>query len=128
MRLTFGSCNLWPMTTFRLHALSLLTLLLAGTHAALAAPLHPQIDITNYVINADLDPASGKLTATAAVTFTSLDDITTANFDLNRSLQVTAVYLDKQHPPHRLARRNGYGVAGHASCSHGEEPAGYAHL
>jgi len=73
-----------------------LALLLAAN--AFAAPQHPQINVTGYVIHADLDPATSKLTATAAVTFTSLEDITTASFELNRSLQVTSVYIDKDHP------------------------------
>ncbi len=68
------------------------------------------IDVTGYVITADLDPASGKLTATAAVTFTSLEDITTASFELNRALQVTDVYIDKQHPLTRLAQRDRHGA------------------
>ena len=84
--------------TLRSRLLPVLALLLAGTHAAMAAPQHPQINVTGYVINADLDPATNKLTATAAVTFTSLEDITTASFELNRGLQVTAVYIDKQQP------------------------------
>ena len=87
------------MNIFRMHSRLLIVLtLLAGTHAAFAAPQHPQINVTGYVINADLDPTTGTLPAPAAVTFTSLDDITTANFELNRALQVTAVYIDKQHP------------------------------
>jgi len=92
------------MHVFRCRLLPALVLLLAGVHAALAAPQHPQIDITGYVIHASLDPASSTLTATAAVTFTSLDDITTAAFELNRSLQVTAVYIDPKQP--LAAQRN----------------------
>jgi TolA-binding protein len=83
-----------PISRLRL---ALALLVLAGTPAALAAP-HPPINVTGYVIHADLDPATGTLTATAAVTFTSIDDITTASFELNRGLNVTAVYIDKQHP------------------------------
>jgi len=86
------------MHALRSRLLPAMALLLAGTCAAYAAPQHPPIDITGYVIQADLDPATGTLTATAAVTFTSMDDITTASFDLNRSLQVSAVYIDKAQP------------------------------
>lgn len=86
------------MRTLHSRLLPILALLLAGTHAAIAAPQHTPIDVTGYVITADLEPATGKLTATAAVTFTSLQDITAANFELNRALQVTAVYIDKKHP------------------------------
>jgi tetratricopeptide (TPR) repeat protein len=63
----------------------------ALAHPALAAPTRPQIDITGYVINADLDPATGKLSATADVTFTALDDLTAASFELNNGLNVTAL-------------------------------------
>jgi tetratricopeptide (TPR) repeat protein len=91
------------MTIHRMHALRsrfllVPALLIAGLHVAIAAPLRQPINVTGYVINADLDPASGKLAATAAVTFTSLQDITSVSFELNRSLQVTAVYIDKQQP------------------------------
>jgi len=56
---------------------------------AVAAPVRPQLDITGTVINADLDPATGKLSATANVTFTALDDLTSASFELNNGLNVT---------------------------------------
>ncbi len=56
---------------------------------ALGAPARPQLQITGYVINADLDPAVNRLTATAAVTFTALDDLTSATFELNNGLQIS---------------------------------------
>ena len=43
---------------------------------AFAAPTRPQLNITGYDITADLDPATSKLTATADVTFTALEDLT----------------------------------------------------
>jgi len=69
------------------------TFLLAFTATALhaAPPARPQINITDYVIHADLDPATGKLTATAAVTFTALDDLNVVTFGLNNALQVTSI-------------------------------------
>jgi len=69
------------------------TFLLAFTATALQAapPGRPQINITDYVIHADLDPATGKLTATAAVTFTALDDLNVVTFGLNNALQVTSI-------------------------------------
>lgn len=70
--------------------LLLTTSLLLFCAAAFAAPpSRPQINITGYVINADLDPAANKLSATAAVTFTALEDITAATFELNNGLQIT---------------------------------------
>ncbi len=60
---------------------------IAQVHAA--TPIRPQVDVTGYVIHADLDPANGKLSATAAVTFTALEDLNTVSFGLNNALQVT---------------------------------------
>ncbi len=56
---------------------------------AQAAPVRQPLQITGYVINAELDPATNKLAATAAVTFTALEDLTTATFELNNGLQIT---------------------------------------
>ncbi len=69
--------------TVALFAITLLTV------SAWAAPAKPQIQVTGYVINADLDPASNKLSATAAVTFTALEDLTSVTFELNNGLQLT---------------------------------------
>ena len=63
-----------------------------GTASARAAiPTRAQIDVTGYVIHADLDPATGKLSATAVVTFTALEDLNLAVFGLNNGLQLTSV-------------------------------------
>jgi aminopeptidase N len=59
------------------------------TASAWAAPAKPQIQITGYLINADLDPAANRLSATTAVTFTALDDLNTVTFELNNGLQLT---------------------------------------
>ena len=56
-----------------------------------AVPLRPQMDVTGYVIHVDLDPATGRLSATAAVTFTALEDLDVAVFGLNNALQVESV-------------------------------------
>jgi hypothetical protein len=73
-----------------LKRLTLIFLAIAATaHAAI--PARPQIDVTGYVIHADLDPATGTLTATAAVTFTALEDLNLAVFGLNNGLQLTTV-------------------------------------
>ena len=42
---------------------------------AWAAPAKPQLQVTGYVIDADLDPATHHLSATAKVTFTALEDL-----------------------------------------------------
>jgi tetratricopeptide (TPR) repeat protein len=59
--------------------------------ARAAVPLRPQIDVTGYVIHVDLDPETGRLSATAAVTFTALEDLDVAVFGLNDALQVESV-------------------------------------
>ena len=61
----------------------------AAAHAAV--PTRPQIDVTNYVIRAELSPAENKLTATTVVTFTALDDLPQLVFGLNNGLQVTRI-------------------------------------
>lgn len=56
-----------------------------------AIPLRQQIDVQNYLIHADLDPATGRLNATATVTFTTLEDLTSVIFGLNNGLQITSL-------------------------------------
>ncbi len=67
---------------------------------ALAAPpaTRQQLQITGYVISADLDPASNRLTATADVTFTTLEDVTSPSFELNNGLQLTKATDAKNQP------------------------------
>ena len=61
----------------------------ASLHAA--PPARQQINITGYVIHADLDPVTGRLNAVAAVTFTALDDLSSVSFGLNNGLQVSKI-------------------------------------
>jgi hypothetical protein len=56
---------------------------------AWAAPVKVQMQITGYVINADLDPSVNRLTATADVTFTALEELSNPTFELNNGLLVT---------------------------------------
>ncbi|HLI76783.1 MAG TPA: M1 family aminopeptidase [Acidobacteriaceae bacterium] len=77
------------------HMLKRLSSLVLALSAALASTAHAappartQIDVQGYVIHADLDPASGKLSATAAVTFTALQDLNLVTFGLNNALIVS---------------------------------------
>ncbi len=65
-------------------------LLATATGARLwAAPARPQMQITGYVITANLEPTTNQLTARAAVTLTALEDLTTATFELNNGLAIT---------------------------------------
>ena len=60
-----------------------------ATSAFAAPPNRPQIDVTGYVIHADLDPATGRLSATATMTFTALGDLNLVSLGLNNGLAVT---------------------------------------
>lgn len=82
---------------FHSSVLSLLALCLLTT-AAWAAPAKPQLQITGYVIGADLDPAANRLTATADVTFTALEDLSAPTFELNNGLQLTKATDAKGQP------------------------------
>src|ERR1700679_1367516 len=73
----------------RLFAVVLAVVGLASAHAVV--PLRPQVDVTGYVIHADLDPVTGKLSGTAVVPFTALEDLNAAVFGLNNALQITSV-------------------------------------
>lgn len=84
-------------------ALIVPVLLLAS--AAWAAPARPQLQVTGYVINADLYPADNKLSATAQVTFTALEDLTTPIFELNNGLQLTKVTDASKKPINANAER-----------------------
>src|ERR1700735_2927571 len=86
---------------FRTPAAILPLCLLAVT--AWAAPARVQLQITGYVINADLDPAVNRLTATADVTFTALEDLTSPTFELNNGLQITKA-TDPQGKPLQFER------------------------
>ena len=61
----------------------------ALTLSVMAAPPRVPLQVNGYVITAELDPAANKLTATAVVNFTALEDLTTASFELNNGLQIT---------------------------------------
>ncbi len=61
----------------------------ASAHAAI--PLRPQLDVTNYIIHAEIDPATNHLTATVNVSFQTLEDLSVLVFGLNNGLQVTKV-------------------------------------
>src|SRR5437773_8186736 len=62
------------------------SLLAAGQQVKRAA-----FDFTHYTIDATLQPADNKLSATADVTFTPLEDTRTVSFELNGSLKVDSI-------------------------------------
>src|SRR5262249_37294178 len=70
-------------------SIAVLTSFFALSSFVWAAPAKPQLQVTSYVIDADLDPAVHRLSATAVVTFTALEDLTSPVFELNNGLQIT---------------------------------------
>jgi tetratricopeptide (TPR) repeat protein len=91
----------------RLPAATLLPLCFL-TATLCAAPIKVPMQITNYVISADLDPSVNRLTATADVTLTALEELTNPTFELNNGLQVTKA-TDQQGKPleyERLTNNN----------------------
>lgn len=80
----------------RLISLAAAVVFAATSTVASAAPVRQQLNITGYVINAEIDPASNKLTAHADVTFTALEDLTAAIFELNNGLNISALTDDKK--------------------------------
>ena len=68
---------------------------LAGPH--LSAAERSNINITGYVIDAQLDPDAHTLKATARVTFTATDTVNSAIFELHNSLKVDSVVDDQRH-------------------------------
>ena len=87
---TVRLCTVRPLVRARrtpTAALLALSALAAGTLHAQAN--RQNLEVTGYVIDADLDPTAGRLTATAQVSVTALDDLSTATFELNNGLRVT---------------------------------------
>src|ERR1035437_5904526 len=78
--------------------LGVFTLSVPAWRCAVAAPARPQLNITGYVITADVDPATSRLTATADVTFSALEDLTSVTFELNNGLNITKL-TDKAGKP-----------------------------
>jgi aminopeptidase N len=77
-----------------------LTLLAACVGMAaphLVAAERSNINITGYVIDAQLDPAQHTLKATAKVTFTATDTVSAAIFELHNALKVDSVVDEQKH-------------------------------
>jgi aminopeptidase N len=89
------------LTTLRsagkVSLLSLLTVLVGVSGQHLLAAERSNINITAYVIDAQLDPAAHTLKATAKVTFTATDNITAATFELHNALKVDNVVDTQKH-------------------------------
>ena len=75
----------------------LLTALLGLALPHLLAAERSNINITGYVIDAQLDPAEHTLKATARVTFTATDTVSAAIFELHNALKVDSVTDGQNH-------------------------------
>src|ERR1700744_1758884 len=75
----------------------LLTALLGLAVPHLPAAERSNINITGYVIDAQLDPADHSLKATARVTFTATDTVSSATFELHNALKVENVTDEHGH-------------------------------
>jgi tetratricopeptide (TPR) repeat protein len=80
------------------HAFCALFASLALLTPAFGAPGRPQLKVNAYVIHAELIPSASRLNATAAVTFTALEDLVTPVFELNNGLALTSVTDQNQQP------------------------------
>src|SRR5262245_46231227 len=70
----------------------LFVLLVAATAPAFGqGSVRPRLRVDNYVINAELIPRTHKLVAKARVTFTALEDLSAATFELHNGLRPTKV-------------------------------------
>ena len=68
-----------------------LPLLLLATTSFAQDTKRSRIDVDSYVIDAEINPRSQTLTATAQVKFAPLDDTSSASFELNNALNVSRV-------------------------------------
>ncbi|AFL88573.1 aminopeptidase N [Terriglobus roseus DSM 18391] len=59
--------------------------------AAQTSGTRQPLQVTGYTIDAQLDPVAQRLTATAAVTFTAVQDLMSATFELNNGLRITKI-------------------------------------
>lgn len=69
--------------------LSVGTLVLASTAWAQEPAKQPRIEVQKYSIDADINPRTQSIAATAKINFTPLDDTNEATFELNNALTVS---------------------------------------
>src|ERR1700760_2529413 len=87
----------WMKLRCNPRVLIVLTAFLGWAAPHLSAAERSNISITGYVIDAQLDPAAHTLKATARVTFTAMDTVDSAIFELHNSLKVDNVTDDQHH-------------------------------
>src|SRR6202167_6733820 len=89
------SMTISPLKPTRLMLLLTAFLGLAVPH--LLAAERSNINITGYVIDAQLDPAEHTLKATARVTLTATDTVSAAIFELHNALKIDSVVDEQKH-------------------------------
>jgi aminopeptidase N len=80
-----------------------ITLLVAVALAASGQEKRPRIDVQKYTIDADINPRTQSIVATAKITFTPLESTSDAVFELNNALTVSKA-VDGQGKPLQTSR------------------------
>jgi hypothetical protein len=81
-----------PMQSLKRRTFAAIFIGLAFLSSAVAqSTARPRLRVDNYVIDAELIPRTHRLVARARVTFTALDDLNTATFELHNGLRPTKV-------------------------------------
>ena len=75
----------------KMFVLAATALTVASLGASAQSSTRQPLNVTGYTIDAQLDPVAQRLTATAAVTFTAVQDLTSATFELNNGLRITKI-------------------------------------
>ena len=81
----------WARTISLLPASVLAAALVLATPLNAQRPERPSLDITGYVINAEIDTATHHLTAKAAVTFTAPENVEQISFGFHPALKVEKI-------------------------------------
>ena len=84
----------WLVSQFAFVALLAACMWIAAT-PAIAQRERPALDITGYVINAELDTTAHHLTATAVVSFTAPANLDVVTFGFHPALKVTKITDEK---------------------------------
>src|ERR1700728_3687403 len=87
----------WMTLRCNPRVLIVLTAFLGLAAPHLSAAERSNINITGYVIDAQLDPAAHTLKATARLTFTAIDTVNSSIFELHNALKVDNVADDQRH-------------------------------
>lgn len=82
---------MFALNCSKMFVLTAAALTAASVNASAQSSTRQPLNVTGYTIDAQLDPAAQRLTATAAVTFTAVQDLTSATFELNNGLRITKI-------------------------------------